>query len=182
MFPVGAVVGGLLAARRAAAPTKARVIGSHYVAQARSGTQVALSAVTWGAGFSMGFVLALSKENAESARTIIATMALLTLAFSPLVLTAYGNHLRFDQHGIEAISFWRKRRSLPYRDLIGVRRKFTNDGFVLRGSNGVTLSISDSVGGWVTLANQILQHLPDGAKVSKAARRTLSTWAAADSS
>jgi hypothetical protein len=180
MFPVGAVVGGLLAARRAAAPTKARVIGAHYVAQSRAGAQAAMSAIMWGIALSMGLVVALSKENADS--SIIGAMSVLTLVFSPLVLHAYGNHLRFDQHGIEAISFWRKRRSLPYRDLVRVRRKFTNDGFVLRGSNGVTLSIPDSVGGWVTLSHQILLHLPVGANVSKAARRTLSAWAAADSS
>src|SRR5690349_10141199 len=127
MFPVGAVVGGLLAARRAAAPTKARVIGSHYVAQARPGAQTAMSAIVWGISFPIGLVLALSKENADGTRSILLAMSLLALLFSPLVLTAYGNHLRFDQHGIEAISFWRKRRSLPYRDLVRVRRKFTND-------------------------------------------------------
>lgn len=180
MFPVGALVGGLLAARRAPGPTKARIIGIKYVAQGRPGTQLAMSVMLWCLASSIGSAFLLTRKNSGDVHAAVISMSVLVLVLSPLVLSAYGRHLLFDAQGIEAISWWHKRRSMLYRDVVRIRRNFTNDGFVLYAADGVTLRVQDSLGGWTTLASQLLQHVPARAWVSLPAKGILSSWAAAE--
>ena len=178
MFPVGAIVGGLLAARRAQAPTKARVIGSKYVAQVGKGVEHQAAALVWLlASPTLLFSLLPGRKASEMFVSGLVILALI-LPITPLFLGAYGKFFLFDHEGIEAVTPWRKRRRISYRDIVRIRRRFLGEGFVLRAANGVVLRVPDAFSGGITLAYLILQHLPTTAAVSASARRKLTAWAA----
>ena len=89
------------------------------------------------------------------------------------------SNLVFDDEGIEVLSLWRRRRYLRYRDITKVRWSISG-GYVLRASTGVSLFVSEALGGGLTLARYVLTHLPQTAVVSPRARKHLVAWAASD--
>lgn len=182
MFPVGAIVGGLLAARRAQAPTKARVIGSKYVAQGRKGTEHVAAVAVWMLVSPMLVLSLLATRQAGEVFISGLVVLTLTVPMAPLLLGAYGKHVLFDHEGIEAVSPWRKRRRIAYRDLVRIRRSFLSEGFVLQSATGVVVSVPDTFSGGITFAHLVLQHLPSTAAVSASARRKLVARAADEAS
>jgi hypothetical protein len=171
MFPVGPAIGALFAAqRRMRGPTKARCFGRRFIAQSAPGTQWLVTVIPW----MLALVGALSAAaNAKEGAAPIIGMLTIGLLSVPLFISPSGRHFLFDDEGIEVISPWRRRRFLAYREIVRVRRTFEHEGFVLRTVNGMAVHIPDNLSGGITLAAKVLKHLPEGAKVSRAARAKL---------
>lgn len=179
MFPVGAVVGALLATRRAqAVPTKARWFGRRYIAQAPPGMHRLIFVVPWTLALFGVFIAA--SPPAKDGGSAVLGMLLVGLMITPFFLGPAGRHFLFDDESIEVVSAWRRRRTIRYREIVRIRRSLENEGYVVRTSKGARLYIPDHLSGGITLAAKISQHVPESAKLSKAARAKLLASATAE--
>jgi hypothetical protein len=178
VFPAGAVIGALLAARGATGgPTKARLFGRRYVAQAPPAARVVAYAVPWSMTLTGALTAGtLSTKDPGGAVLGVLIFGILIMPFS---IGALGRHFLFDDEGIEVISAWRRRRFLRYREIVRVRRTI-GEGYVLRTSKGVRIHVPDNLSGGLTLAAKIAKHMPEGASVTRAARAKLAACAASE--
>lgn len=171
MFPVGAVVGALLATRRAqAVPTKARFFGRRYIAQAPPGIHRLIFVIPW---VLVIFGVLIAASPTKDGGSAVLGMLIVGLMITPFFLGPAGRHFLFDDESIEVVSAWRRRRVVRYREIVRIRRSFENEGYVVRTSGGARLYIPDHLSGGITLAAKISEHAPKSAKLSKAARAKL---------
>ena len=170
LFPVGAAVGALFAARaRTAGPTKARWFGPRYLAQAPPGTPLVARLIPWMLALTASLSAAVTSED----RAAPIGLALVGLLIAPFFISSSGRHLLFDDEGVEVVSPWRGRRSFRYREITRIRRTFEHEGYIVRTAKGDVIHVPDHLSGGITLAAKLLKHLPEGARVSKAARAKL---------
>jgi hypothetical protein len=177
MFPAGAVVGALLAARHQARPTKALVIGERFVLQAEA-KPIFLTAMLLG----VVSVLALSIARHRSDDISIAANVLLwglACILVSLFAFVWSHHFLFDDESIEERACWHRPRRLNYRDISSVRLARGLGRVVIRSSTGTALGIPLHYRGTATFSKRLLERLPPNVALSKPAGAELARMAAA---
>lgn len=179
MFPIGAVIGGLLAARRRQqGPTKALVLGGRYVAQARVELPQAAGIIALVVALPIAWIASSSSEF-EGALVGFLVLCGLFFLFLLLIIQTWSRHYLFDERSIEAVNVWGRRRQVRFEQIRSVRLGWLRERLVLDTTAG-SVSVPLAFHGVATLSAMLRDGLSEDVTVSRAAQRRLAKMAAAE--